>query len=496
MHRFRRSGILLHPTSLSGPDGIGTLGKNALDFVDFLHGSGQTLWQILPLGPPGCGNSPYSCFSAFAGNPLLIDLEEIVSEGDLETAELTPHPDADRIDFNAVSEYKLPLLMVAAKRFFSSGINLRMQEFWDYCDSTFWLHDYALFMALKANFKGKSWNRWPEKLASRDPEACRTWSEKLGEDIGFQKYLQWQVAKQWHRVKSYANERGVLIVGDAPIFVAHDSADVWCNQHLFRLDASGTPYVVAGVPPDYFSKTGQRWGNPVYDWEALDRDNYGWWSARIRNDLFLYDILRIDHFRGFEACWEIPAKEKTAVKGEWVKGPGTRLFKAVRSSIGNLPIIAEDLGIITHEVEALRDSCGFPGMRILQFAFDGGGENSYLPHNHIKNSVVYTGTHDNDTTRGWLDSLGEHKKRHICEYLDCSQGSAVEKLLRTAMASVAGLCVIPLQDVLQLDCSARMNIPGVAEGNWGWRVQPGYAESSLMKELRRLSALYNRNGQQ
>ena len=496
MHHIRRSGILLHPTSLPGPDGIGTLGRNALDFVDFLHGSGQTLWQILPLGPPGCGNSPYSCFSAFAGNPLLIDLEEIVAQGELEADELTRHPDADRIDFNSVSDYKLPLLKVAAQRFFASVDNPGMQEFWSYCDSTFWLHDYALFMALKSCYKGKSWNRWPEKIARRDPEACKTYSEKLGEDIGFQKYLQWQVSRQWQRVKSYANERGVLIVGDAPIFVAHDSADVWCNQQLFRLDPSGAPYVVAGVPPDYFSKTGQRWGNPLYDWEALARDNYGWWCARIRNDLSLYDILRIDHFRGFEACWEIPATEKTAVKGKWVKGPGARLFEALRGCVGQLPIIAEDLGVITHEVELLRDSFGFPGMRILQFAFDGGGGNSYLPHNHVKNSVVYTGTHDNDTTRGWLDSLAEEKMRHICEYLHCSQEEAPAALLRIAMASVAQICVIPLQDVLQLDSSARMNVPGVADGNWGWRVQSGYAQKPLMDRLRKLSSLYNRNGQQ
>jgi len=496
MHHIRRSGILLHPTSLPGPEGIGTLGKNALDFVDFLHCSGQTLWQILPLGPPGCGNSPYSCFSAFAGNPLLIDLQELVYQGDLEEGELTSHPASDRVDFNSVSEYKLPLLKTAALRFFSSGVTARMQDFWNYCDSTFWLHDYSLFMALKSCYKGKGWNKWPEKIARRDPEARASYTEKLGEDIGFQKYLQWQVSRQWQQVKSHANERGVLIVGDAPIFVAHDSADVWCNQHLFRLDPSGAPSIVAGVPPDYFSKTGQRWGNPLYDWDALARDNYGWWSARIRNDLSLYDILRIDHFRGFEACWEIPASEKTAVKGKWVKGPGARLFEAVRAAVGNLPIIAEDLGVITHEVDHLSDSCGFPGMRILQFAFDGGGENSYLPHNHVKNSVVYTGTHDNDTTRGWLDSLEEAKRLHVCDYLDCQPEKAEAALLRTAMASVAQWCVIPLQDVLHLDSSARMNIPGVAEGNWGWRAQPGYAENSLMAGLRKLSSLYNRNGQQ
>lgn len=496
MHHLRRSGVLLHPTSLPGPEGIGTFGREALNFIDFLHESGQTLWQILPLGPPGCGNSPYSCFSAFAGNPLLIDLEEIVSQGDLASAELTLHPVSDRINFNAVSEYKLPLLKAAAQRFFSAADISRKQEFWNFCDSTFWLHDYALFMALKSCFKGKSWNRWPEKIAHRDTAACELYSDKLGEDIGFQKYLQWQFSRQWHRVKGYANERGVLIVGDAPIFVAHDSADVWCNQHIFRLNSSGAPQVVAGVPPDYFSKTGQRWGNPLYDWDALAADNYGWWTARIRNDFSLYDILRIDHFRGFEACWEIPASEKTAINGQWVNGPGARIFDALRASLGTLPIIAEDLGVITHDVEILRDSFGFPGMRILQFAFGGGGDNSYLPHNHISNSAVYTGTHDNDTTRGWFDTLTEQTKLHVCDYLDCAPEEATIALIRSAMASVAGLCIIPLQDILLLDSSARMNIPGVADGNWGWQTEPGYAEKPRMEALRKLSILYYRNGQQ
>lgn len=496
MPHLRRSGILLHPTSLPGPDGIGTLGRHALEFVDFLHGSGQTLWQILPLGPPGCGNSPYSCFSAFAGNPLLIDLEEIVVQRDLESAELTLHPASDRIDFGSVFGYKLPLLKIAAERFFSSGDSPRMQEFWNYCDNTFWLHDYALFMALKSAFKGKSWNRWPEKLARRDKTACETYSQKLGEEIGFQKYLQWQVSRQWQRVKTYANERGVLIIGDAPIFVAHDSVDVWCNQHLFRLDPSGAPAVVAGVPPDYFSETGQRWGNPLYNWDTLAADNYGWWSARIRNDFSLYDILRIDHFRGFEACWEIPATEKTAINGQWVNGPGARLFESLRASLGVLPIIAEDLGVITHEVEILRDSFGFPGMKILQFAFGGGGDNGYLPHNHIKNSVVYTGTHDNDTTAGWFASNEARTQQHVCDYLDCSPEEATRELTRSAIASVAGQCVIPLQDILELGSFARMNIPGMADGNWGWRTTAGYAEKPLQEWLRKLSVLYNRNSQQ
>ena len=496
MPHLRRSGILLHPTSLPGSDGIGSLGDEAFSFADFLHSAGQTLWQILPLGPPGCGNSPYSCFSAFAGNPLLIDLKQIAAEGDLETVELEFFPAAERIDFPAVTAYKLPLLRKAASRFFAAAHSARKEEFWRFCDATFWLQDYALYAALKGHFKGKGWNSWPEKLRKRDIGSCRQYSEKLGSEIGFQKYLQWQFSCQWQRVKRYANERGILIIGDAPIFVAHDSADVWCNQHIFNLDESGAAVAVAGVPPDYFSATGQRWGNPLYNWDALAADNYGWWTARVRSDLALYDFLRIDHFRGFEAYWEIPAEEKTAVRGRWAKGPGYALFEALKNGIGELPVIAEDLGVITPEVERLRDLCGFPGMRILQFAFDSGADNSYLPHNHIPGSVVYTGTHDNDTTRGWFEALNQGQQARICDYLRSSPYEAPKSLLRAALASVAMFAIIPMQDILGLDSSGRMNIPGVADGNWGWRLLPGYTEVAGPDELKRISGLYNRNGQQ
>lgn len=495
MSHFRRSGILLHPTSLPGNAGIGTLGEEALLFADFLHSSGQTLWQILPLGPPGCGNSPYSCFSAFAGNPLLIDLEQIAAEGDLACDELEVFPPADRIDFPAVTARKMSLLRTAAARFFSSADSAGKDDFWRFCDATFWLHDYALYAALKTHFKGKGWNRWPEKLRRRDMGSCREYSELLGSEIGFQKYLQWQFSRQWQRVKRYANERGILIIGDAPIFVAHDSADVWCNQHIFNLDITGNPAVVAGVPPDYFSNTGQRWGNPLYRWDILAADGYGWWIARVRSDLALYDILRIDHFRGFEAFWEISAGEKTAVRGSWEKGPGYPLFEALQRSLGNLPLIAEDLGVITPEVERLRDQCGFPGMRILQFAFDSGADNSYLPHNHIPGSVVYTGTHDNDTTVGWFASLPKEQQGRICEYLQAEADMAPKALIRAAFASVAQFAIIPMQDILGLDSSGRMNIPGVADGNWGWRLMPGYAETAGIEQLHKLSVLYYRNGQ-
>jgi 4-alpha-glucanotransferase len=493
---IRRSGILLHPTSLPGDEGIGTFGAEARRFVDFLHAAGQSLWQILPLGQPGCGNSPYSCFSAFAGNPLLIDLAQLVAEGDLPAGEPVPISQGDRIDFQAVAATKERLLTLAADRFLAAKEDERKREFWRFCDASFWLHDFALFMALKKHFGGDSWTAWPQKLRQRQCGALAEYGELLGRDVGRQKYLQWQFFRQWHGLKRYANERDILIVGDAPIFVAHDSADVWCNQHIFILDESGSPTVVAGVPPDYFSATGQRWGNPLYDWNALGKDRYGWWVARIRSDLELYDILRIDHFRGFEAYWEIPATEKTAVNGRWVKGPGNAFFAALAADCPHLPIIAEDLGIITREVEELRDSYAFPGMKILQFAFDSGAGNGYLPHNHIQNCVVYTGTHDNDTTAGWFASLGVEQKNRVCSYLHCQADQVVAEMTRAALASVAKYAIIPMQDLLGLDNSGRMNIPGVADGNWGWRLSPGYNDKAASDGLKRLSALYNRNGQQ
>ncbi len=492
----RKSGILLHPTSLPGTGGIGSFGEEARRFVDFLLSAGQSLWQILPLGPPGAGNSPYSCFSAFAGNPLLIDLNILAAEGDLLQTHAEPDPPAQYVDFHAVEELKMPLLRAAAERFFATAPIHRKEEFWSFCNNSFWLHDYALYMALKLHFRGKPWNIWPDGLRARNHEACEEFSAQLGKEIGFQKYLQWQFSRQWRALKCYANERGILVIGDAPIFVAMDSVDVWCNQHLFRLDEKGIPLVVAGVPPDYFSKTGQRWGNPLYDWQALASDNYGWWVARIKNDLSLYDIVRIDHFRGFEACWEIPATEKTAVKGEWVKGPGVHFFEKLKEALGYLPIIAEDLGIITHEVEALRDRFDLPGMKILQFAFDGGPLNAYLPHNHQPGCVVYTGTHDNDTTRGWFNSLDASKQQMVCAYLRSSPEDIVDVMIRAALGSVARYSIVPLQDVLELDSSARMNVPGVADGNWRWRLAPGALTPEIAERLRDYTVMYNRISQQ
>jgi len=488
----RMSGLLLHPTSLPGAGGIGSFGQSAKQFVDFLNAAGQSLWQVLPLGPTGYGNSPYSCYSAFAGNPLLIDLHAIVDQGDLDFNEISEHLPSDRVDFDAVTEYKSRLLRLAAGRFLSSEDMQRKREFWGFCDSTFWLHDYALFVACKEHFKGKSWNRWPKELACRCREACCKYSDKLGAAIGVEKYVQWQFSRQWAHLKQYANSRGIRIIGDAPIFVAYDSSDVWCNQRLFNLDSTGKPIAVAGVPPDYFSKTGQRWGNPLYNWDNLAEDGYGWWIARLKSDLELFDIVRIDHFRGFEAFWEIPASEKTAVKGHWVKGPGGKLFDAFYSQIGNLPVIAEDLGVITPEVDALRDRFNLPGMKILQFAFDSGPENSYLPHNHTINSVVYTGTHDNNTTRGWFESLTMTQQRRVCEYLRCTPAEVVWEMVRSALSSVACYSVIPFQDLLGLDSSARMNVPGIAHGNWSWRISSGQYSEDISARLAQLTSLYGR----
>jgi len=492
MHLHRQCGLLLHPTSLPGPEGIGTFGAEARQFIDFLVAAGQSVWQILPLGPTGYGNSPYSCYSAFAGNPLLIDLATIAAEGDLDADLLSPYPLTGRVDYVAVNNQKLPLLLQAASAFLAAEPDERKHDFWHFCDTTFWLHDYALFMAAKEHFGGTCWHLWPADLARREPKAVARYSVELGPAIGAQKYLQWQFFRQWQRLKSYANWHGVKIIGDAPIFVAHDAADVWCNQQLFQLDVKGKPLVVAGVPPDYFSKTGQRWGNPLYDWKQMAADGYGWWLARLRSDLALYDQVRIDHFRGFEAYWEIPARQKTAIKGRWVKGPGEDLFRAMLQACGNLPIIAEDLGVITPEVERLRDKFCLPGMKILQFSFDGGPGNGYLPHNYEPNCVVYTGTHDNDTTVGWFAQLSVAQQRRVCDYLCCEPAAVCRELIRAAIASVARTAVIPVQDLLELDSSARMNVPGIAGGNWSWRLAAGGLTAEAAAWLRSAAESYNR----
>ena len=493
MVRRRRSGIILHPTSLPGMEGIGTLGAEARRFVAFLAAAGQTVWQVLPLGPTGYGNSPYSCYSAFAGNPLLIDLAELVADGDLPREAMPAGWASGWVDFEAVKEVKIPLLKRAAATFFTSASPARRRDFWSFCDANnWWLHDFALFMAAKEHFRGKSWYAWPEGLARREPDAVAHYGELLGSAIGEVKYRQWQFFRQWRALKREANTGGISIFGDIPIFVAHDSADVWANPGLFRLDERGKPKVVAGVPPDYFSKTGQLWGNPLYDWERCAEDGYSWWIARMRCALGLYDLVRIDHFRGFEAYWEVSSTERTAVGGRWVKGPGEGLFFALQQALGPLPIVAEDLGVITPQVEALRDRFGFPGMKILQFAFGSGADNPYLPHNHVRSSVVYTGTHDNDTVLGWFSSLKGKERHEVLRYLDARGGDMPWPLIQAALASVADLAMVPFQDLLALPSAARMNLPGTARGNWSWRAPDDSLDGELAARFRELTEIYGR----
>ncbi|MDR2112015.1 MAG: 4-alpha-glucanotransferase [Candidatus Accumulibacter sp.] len=503
MTPLRRSGILLHPTSLPGPHGSGDLGPAARHFVDWLAVSGQTLWQILPLGGIGPGNSPYMSPSAFAGNELLIELTQLRDAGWLADADIRPPASLrdERVDYGAVQPFRMSRLRLAAGRFFADARADARRDFLAFCaEENGWLDDYALFMALasRPGAAGKVWQELPAGLVRRKEQALREAARALAGECDFWKFCQWRFDRQWAALKKYANDRGVRIVGDIPIFVSAHSADVWAHQRLFDLDARGYPRAVAGVPPDYFSVTGQRWGNPLYQWEEHEKDAYLWWTQRMRRMLKLCDIVRIDHFRGFESYWEIPAEAPTAVEGQWRKGPGLALFtamgKALELSSGKEPddcrIIAEDLGIITPEVRALRQTVGFPGMRILQFAFDGQSDNLYLPHNCEARTVVYTGTHDNDTTRGWWESLPEARRDYVRRYLRIEGATSIAwDMIHAASASVAAVSIVPMQDVLELDATGRMNRPGVTEGNWEWRftwdqVAPWHAER--LAELARL----------
>jgi 4-alpha-glucanotransferase len=492
MNSLRKSGILLHPTSLPGSGGIGSLGAEARAFIDFLAKAGQSLWQVLPLGPTGFGNSPYSCYSAFAGNPLLINCEMLVEEGSLSAEECGEYAGSDRVDYLQVEKDKLLLLRKGAKAFFDRENPPGMDEFLHFRETTSWLQDFALFMSLKEHFGGACWNDWPAELRARSSQAVSEYTLLLTPQITFHCYLQWQFNRQWRRIREYAAERGIQIVGDLPIFVAYDSAEVWANPSLFKLSPSGTPTVIAGVPPDYFSPTGQLWGNPHYDWEALGRTGYAWWIERMRISLELYDVVRIDHFRGFAASWEVPYGDATAVNGQWVEGPGAALFDALEAALGKMPIIAEDLGIITPDVEELRDRFAFPGMKILHFAFDSGPDNQYLPHNHLPQSVVYTGTHDNDTSAGWFQKLSEQEQHHIRHYLQYQGEDIVWELIRTAVASVAQTAIIPLQDLLSLGSDCRMNMPGTVGSNWSWRFARGDLSGAMASRLNELTELYGR----
>ena len=493
----RASGVLLHPTSLPGPHGSGDFGPAAYHFVDWLVAAGQKLWQILPLGGIGPGNSPYMSSSAFAGNVLLIDLGELQQRGWLRPEELGPPPgvSAQRLDFATVVPFRMDRLARAAQRFDVQATPQERAEFAAFRSRhADWLDDYSLFMTLAETHGWRDWSDWNAPLAAREHAALAEARQRHAQRIAFWTFCQWCFYRQWLALKAYANGRGVEIIGDAPIFIAYQSAEVWSRRELFELDARGKPTAVAGVPPDAFSDTGQRWGNPLYRWKAHAKEGYAWWVQRIRRTFELVDIVRIDHFRGFAGYWEIPASEATAVKGRWLPGPGDALFKAIAKALGPLPIIAEDLGVITPDVVALRRKFAFPGMRILQFAFDGGSGNAYLPHNHDVDSVVYTGTHDNDTTIGWWASLSDAQRARVRDYLGTDGGEIHWDLIRAASASVADTVVHPMQDVLGLGGEHRMNLPGKGEGYWEWRFDWTQVRPEHAQRLEHLTRLFRRDG--
>jgi 4-alpha-glucanotransferase len=494
MGNRRASGILLHPTSLPGPHGIGDLGNEAWRFIDFLAGSQQSIWQILPLGPTGYGHSPYSALSAFAGNPLLISLERLVEEGDLEPDDLAGVTlDEGRAHFGFVDPFKTRMLKKGARHFRDNATERRKTDFENFCGQQApWLEDFVLFCALRRKFDNQPWQRWPKALRQRHPDAMERARHELAEVLHYHRYTQFVFSEQWLALRNYANRRGVRILGDLPIFVALDSADVWAHPDLFHLDEQMQPTVVAGVPPDYFSATGQRWGNPLYRWEAHLRDDFAWWRTRLDRNLQQCDMLRIDHFRGFVACWAIPAGDKTAVNGQWWDSPGEALFAALQRTQPGLPLVAEDLGIITPEVERLRDELDLPGMKILQFAFDSGPDNPYLPHNLPNHCVIYTGTHDNDTTLGWWKGLEDNMRKEVLAYLGQSAADIPWALIHLAWASVAQLAVCPLQDLLSLGSEARMNHPGRPDANWNWRYLPGALNTDVQQRLGDMTRRFGR----
>ena len=493
----RSSGILFHPTSLPGKYGIGTLGKEAYAFIDFLKKSRQKLWQIFPLGPTGYGDSPYQSFSSFAGNPYLIDFDllieaHLLSEEDLRDVFFGDNE--EYIDYGAVYNQKYPLLRKAYENFKSSD-NHEMRENLEHFkrENASWLNDYSLYISLKNHFNGLPWNEWAHDIKNREHGAMEHYKNELADDIEYHNFIQFLFFKQWGDVKRYANENGIKIIGDIPIFVAADSSDAWANPEIFLFDEERKPVKVAGVPPDYFSTTGQLWGNPLYNWQKLKETNYSWWVERVRANLSTCDIIRIDHFRGFEAYWAVPYGDDTAINGQWEPGPGIDLFNAIKSQLGELPIIAEDLGLMTQGVIDLREATGFPGMKILGFAFDSGEENDYLPHTYTKNCVVYTGTHDNDTLIGWFQKAKEEDRQFARDYLNSRSDDEIHwDAIRGAWSSVASMAISPVQDFLGLGSEARINTPGVAAGNWQWRLRHGVLTDELAERIAKLTRVYSR----
>jgi 4-alpha-glucanotransferase len=496
----RSSGVLLHPTSLPGRYGIGDLGENAFRFADWLHSAGQSVWQILPLGPTSYGDSPYQTLSAFAGNPNLISLDKLVEDGWLTAADLADTPDfpTHKVDYGWIIGFHDEKLALAYQRFKAAATEKSRKPFENWCrDNVDWLDDFALFVTLKKKNNGRPWTEWEDEgEALYQPASLAKARIRHADAIEEQRFRQWLFFSQWYALKYYANKQGIRLFGDIPIFVAHDSADVWANKAEYFLDDKGNPTVVAGVPPDYFSATGQRWGNPLYRWNLMKANGYQWWIARMRSILQLVDYVRVDHFRGFEAYWEIPATEPTAIKGQWLAGPGDDFFKVMQATFGELPIIAEDLGVITQGVEKLRDDFNLPGMKVLQFAWSN-PTNPFLPHNHVVNCVVYTGTHDNNTTLGWWHNETDDGTRHfVREYLSRDVQQVNWDLMRIAMMSPAHTVVFPLQDLLNLGAEGRMNTPGIESGNWTWRFTEAMLPQETHQRLSHLTWLYQRRPDQ
>lgn len=486
----RSGGILLHPTSLPSPYGIGDLGKEAYNWIDFLVRSECRLWQVLPLGPTGYADSPYQCFSAFAGNPNLISPKLLVDDGLLDVSDLEDIPDFpdDSVDYGSVISWKTKLLEKAYYQFDATHPEQLLSEFNQFQqEQAHWLSDFAMFMALKRVHCSKSWVEWSQEFRDRTPKALEDYRKADAHAIRAQAFHQFIFYKQWRNLRAYARDRGVWILGDIPIFVAHDSADVWALRDLFYLDNLGHPTVVAGVPPDYFSPTGQLWGNPLYRWEVHRDSNFAWWVNRFQGILERVDLIRLDHFRGYVKYWEVPAEEQTAVNGRWVQGPGGELFDALSDAMGELPLLAEDLGEITPDVIELRDRLELPGMKILQFAFDSGPENPFLPRNYDSNCVVYTGTHDNDTTVGWYRSRTKDERERCLEYIGSEGDDIAWELIQAAWESVARFALTPMQDVLGMDSDARMNFPSVPSGNWQWRMTKGVLNEELVERMVRLN---------
>ncbi len=504
----RECGALLHPTSLPGRYGIGDLGEAAYRFVRFLKDTNHRYWQILPLGHISFGNSPYNCISAFGGNPYLISPEKLVEEGLLSSSDLNSIPPfpCDRVDYGSALDYKMKLMHRSYENFRSEYDPKYPDDYTEFCENnSFWLDDYAMFVSLKDAHRGVEWMKWEKELVKRDAGTLMSVRERMSEEIMFWKYVQYQFFKQWDALREFCRSCDIRIIGDLPVYVAQDSAEVWAHRELFHLDEQGYPKVVSGVPPDYFSATGQRWGNPIYRWNVMSGNGFEWWVDRFRMNFKIADIVRLDHFRGFEAYWEIPASESTAVKGRWVKGPGKKLFDAVKGSLGDLDMIAEDLGVITPEVDRLREELGHPGMRVLQMAFGNDPKASeYRPHNHIENCVVYTAGHDHNTTVGWFNAEPgsqstqskqeiESERRYVLKYTGREDDGAIHwDFIRLALGSVAETALYPLQDILGLGTEARMNLPGTIKGNWEWRFTEDMLTREIREKLKELTIIYER----